>query len=348
MSLTQMTPDISGKVKSFWAKPEGKVGMIAAVVAFAVFCWGMAIVPWLIILQNTVYMITTGVILVVTIGLVTNKTFLSLVSNTFRTVMRRLTNLVIPVMPLDILKNNIDKMEENKAEYDEALAGVAGSKKQVEAAIEQNNQAVNLAHKRASEIDKKIANAADDLERNSWTLRLKSQQAEAGRRMESNNRLQKTLAQISKLYGWLTRWQSFWEYRIDDTKLQFQGLKTERETLLRAFKGMKLAQRLIQGDPEQVKLVDATLEYLAQDNADKMGFMEDFTRKSKQFLDIMDIDQGAQAAEAEKLFAELEQKMLSASGGGEKVPMQMGVAKAEVVPVGRQVKVEDVDYLDLK
>jgi hypothetical protein len=348
MSITPSSPNL-GKLKSFWERPEGKSGMIALAALAIGGVYGFSLLlPWLIaLLQNTIYAVGLAIAVVAVLGTVTNKTFLALVGNSFRLTMRWLTGQLIELDPIGILQNNLDKMTEQSRELDKGVEGCAGAKKELETQIATNDEIIRHNKSLIDQADKTMVAERDPLRHQSVALRKEAFKLEIGRRIHSSENLSRILAQATRMYTMLTRWQALAQFNIINTTAEVQNAKQERNSILKSYRSMRWAERIIKGDPEQLKIQNAALEYLAEDNANKLGAMEDFSRYSEKFLTDMDIEQGASAADAEKMLAEYEQKLLSASAG-ETAPTSL-VRTAEAVPVLRDSgKAVDGDYIDFK
>jgi hypothetical protein len=323
MSMTPMTPDFKANLKTFWQRPEGKTGMLFLAATAIAGVYGFAVLlPWLIALfANTLYAVGLGLALFTVLYIITNTTFRSIVGNMFRLSMRWMTGIVVEIDPIGILKNSIDKMNEKNAELSKGIEGCAGAKKQLERTIDQNNAAITHAQSVREEAGRKLTATKDSMMIASLQLRQQSQLQEIGRKIHSNENLQKILDQTTRMYKMLTRWQQLAEFNIENATAEMQNLQAERTAILASFKALGPAQRLIKGDPEQLKMVNQSIEFLAEDNANKLGAMEDFARYSEKFLTQMDLESGASAHDAEKMLAEYEQKLLTA-GSSPTVPQQ--------------------------
>jgi hypothetical protein len=353
MSMTPTTPNFS--LKSFWKRPEGKTGTAVLLVStLALVYGGVVFLPVIFaavasILQSLFLSALSIVGLITLLYVVTNKTFRNIVSNVFQLSMRWITGVVVELDPIGILRNNLDRMRSKNEELGRGVAGCRGAKTQLERQIATNTESITHARSLIAEVDRKTGLTTDNLVRQSLILRKQAQLQEIGRKMHSNETLDGILKQTTRMYTLLTRWQQLAEFNIENTQAEVDNLAVERKTILASYKALGPAQRLIKGDPEQLKMVNRSLEYLAEDNANKLGAMEDFARYSQKFLDGMDLEQGASASDAEKMLGEFEKRLLSA-GSSESVSLQRPV-DAEAVPVprgGSRTTPVEGDYIDWK
>jgi hypothetical protein len=335
MSMTPSVPNGMATIRSFWQRPEGKTGAVVLVGTGIAGVYGMSLaLPWAIAFATD--MLHLGILvggLFVALYIVSNKTFRSIVGNVFRLSMRFMTQQLVEIDPIGILKNNLDKMREQSEELGKGVAGCAGAKTQLENQIANNQKIVRHAQSLADQADLNLNATNDPLQKQRWMLSKNSQLQEIGRRLHSTENFQKILAQTTRMYTMLTRWQQLADFNIENTDAEIKNAEEERKSILASYKALGPAQRLIKGDPEQLKMVNASLEYLAEDNANKLGAMEDFARYSEKFLSGMDLEAGANAADAEKMMTEYENKLLTA-----------GSPQASAVPVA--TKVVQGDYID--
>lgn len=333
-------------VKTFWQKPEGKAGLIflTGLGAFGVYEFLTNIQAITSIVLNVYYLgfLCGGLFLVYI--LLANKSFRSGMSNLFQSTMRLFTGMVIEIDPIGILQNTVDKMRDTYTKLSKAIEGCSGAKKAVENQISTNNDSIRKATSIKDQAEKMMTRASNSLESQRYQLDRTRELAEIGRKIQSNEKLKKILDQTTKLYDMLTRFQDLAEFNIENTTNEVTNAKQERKTILAAFKGMNLAKRLISGDDEQMKMFNASLEYLAEDNAEKLGAMEDFARYSEHYLTNMDLQQGAAADDAEKMLAQYEQRLLTV-GSTNTVPQGV-VRTTDAVPVSRSNNAISGDYLD--
>jgi hypothetical protein len=341
MSITSVTPNLP-TIKNFWQKREGKLGkgfLAGAAIAafFAVYLIKDIILATLSTLVQAgllgIALLVIGAVLFALYYVLTNPTFKCIMSNIFQSSMRWLAKAAMGD-DIDVLLNNVERMKDAKVKLDTGLEGSAGAKTRLERKIAENEQAIQKDRSKLLEVDKQIAANRDQLRATTLALTRQTILQDAGRRNDSNSRLKSVLAVATKCYNILVRWQQLAEFQIDNTEQQVSMLKDERDTLLKAFAGMSLAQRIIKGDPEQLKLVNAALEHLAEDNANKLGAIEDFSRYSEKLLANMDIEQGAMAGDAEQMLAQFEQKLLTA-GSPDNAIVLPGIT-TQPIPVLRQ------------
>lgn len=344
MSLTPTTPSFGGKIKSFWAKPEGIYGGIPTLIILAgLGLYGYSkILPWLSdIVWGTAQLVAGGAVLFILLAVLTSKRFWCILSNVFQLIMRKAVGQIVELDPIGIAENTYDQMVDNNNKFSQAIQGTSGAKVSTERQIEKNNSAISKAESIRDEAKSEMASKKNPLDQQRLALNITMQLNEIGRRMHSNEKLQKILDQTTKIYDMLCRWQQLADFQILNLRAEIDNNKEERKAILAAYAGMGFAQKIIQGDPEQLKLLNASLEFMADDNAQKLGAMQDFARYSEKYLSQMDLEQGASAADAEKMLSQYELKLLSSGAPVQTIPAVI-IPNQEPVPVLRK---KDSNYL---
>jgi hypothetical protein len=341
MSLTPSLPSFSATAKSFWQKTEGKFGMgvlVAIVIAAGVGAWFL--LPMLLIMaQNIVELTFLGIVEIVMLGgflfVATNPTVHCIVKNAFQLSMRWCSSLLWDTDPIGILQNDLDDRRTKLRELDKGVAGCNGAKERLQTDISNNN---NLIRKDTAIVQECQRQASppnmDSLERSRILLRAQAKKEEIGRTMKSNETLTGILNMATRFYNVLCRLQQLSEYDIEKTDSQVKTLKAERNSILAAYKALAPAQRLLKGDPEQLKMVNGAIEYLMEDNSRKMGEIDDFARWTERFLTDMSLEKGADASEAEKMLAQFEQKLLTPGT----TDSELIIPGINAVPVGIPLK----------
>lgn len=346
MSITPSTPGIQATVKSFWDRKEGTtgklfLGLAAVVLGVGIFLWLPAILAFVnLVLMSAVETFALACVLLAMITLAFNKKVHLLVRNCFQLSMRWMTGLVIETDPIGILRNYIDEMKKKKQDLDNSISSVAGAKKSLETNIAAKKSDILNQKSLIKQVDSQLVplnrqmgtldpNGQDFIEVQLKVGRLElSKQGfaqKAGMEMDSVTKLSAILDQTNRIYNGLRRWDQLADYQIDTTSQKVEMLAEERKTVLASAKALGAAQSILKGDPAQLTMIDQTLEFLADDTANKLGAMDDFDKFSQKYLDSMDIEKGAAASDALSKLDEFEAKMKTPS-------LSSGVPTINMVP----------------
>jgi hypothetical protein len=106
-------------------------------------------------------------------------------------------------------------------------------------------------------------------------------------------------------------WSQIADSKIQRTENKVGFLAEQRKMSLDAKETLGVGQRLLRGNPEQLKMVDMALEYLEDDTSRTLGEIREFSRYTDKLLTDDQIESGAAADEAASKFAEFSQKLLT-------------------------------------
>ena len=320
MSLTPVTPTNLGQdIKSFWARPEGKTGMIAlAILAGAlVYGWGM-IVPFIVsMLADTLHMVFLALMLAAVLFVL----FSSRTHLLFRLIMRWFTSLIINIDPIGILKDHLSQMRKRRDVMNQQISNV----------IDKNHAMANENMRLAAHAKKVATSTADQNEQLRMALQMKAKANQAGRLEKSNLSYQQLLSKLQNIYDLLSKWAVHIDFYIEDTDNEVKQSEIEYKTINSAYRAYRTALAVIKGNGDERELYNATMEHLAEEAGRKLGEMEDFQRLAQNFMDTIDLENGAVETEALQKLDAYEQKLLT-SGDADTAFLLPG-ATAAPVPV---------------
>jgi hypothetical protein len=314
MSLTPTPPNFMQNIqnfnpKSFWKRPEGPFGMVALAAAVVAGGYGLYIIlPFLIsLLTNTLYTVGLSAAVIAVLWLVFNPTFQTAVKNLFQNVVRFFASWVVETDPVGILRNNLDDMVKAKGELDQTEQRFAGSDERLRRNIAAKTEEINDLGRKANKAQQ-MANAAQDpMERERLTLQRQTFLEQAGMLMQGVKQLQALEDQTANMLHTFQHWSQISDSKIVRTKNKVDFLAEQRKMILDAKATLGAGQRLLRGNPEQLKMVDMALEYLEDDTSRTLGEIREFTRYTDRLLTDEQIESGAAADEAAAKFAEFNQ-----------------------------------------
>ena len=319
MSLTPGVPTFTSNLqgytpRSFWKRPEGPFGMVALALLIIAGCVGLyEILPLIItLLQNTLYAIGLVAALIAVLWLIFNPTFRNAVSNLFQNVVRFFASWVVETDPIGILRNNLEDMKKAKYDLDQTLQRFAGSDERLQRSIAAKNEDIGALGRKASKAEQMAAAATDPMERERLSLERQTFLEQAGMLMQGVKQLQALEDQTSKMLKTFQHWSQIADSKIQRTENKVNFLAEQRKMILDAKATLGVGQRLLRGNPEQLKMVDMALEYLEDDTSRTLGEIREFSRYTDKLLTDDQIETGAAADEAAAKFAEFNQKLLTA------------------------------------
>jgi hypothetical protein len=341
MAIQNYTP------KSFWKKPEGVPGMLLLAAGVVGGLYGMYLVlPFLIlIVGNTIELAALLGVLGLMGYIVTNGTVRTLAKNIFQSICRGVASLYTTVDPIGILRNNLDDMKTEKGQLDQTIQRFAGSDNKLQDKITEKQGLIQKSLSLSQQCERTLATKRDPLERERLTLKQQTELQKAGLLDTGLKQLQMLKDETAKMLVTFRHWSQIADSKIQRTEFQVEFLADQRSTILDAKSTLSIGQRLLRGNPEQLKLVDAAIEYLAEDASRTIGEIREFSRYSDKLLTDIDIENGAQAESAKEHFAVFNQKLLSASNSQPVSILDSIVPDSNKTPVAVPVQEKSYDQL---
>jgi len=312
MSSSSVTPSLANfSPKSFWAKKEGKPGMILAAILAAAGAYGLYLaLPFLILMVTN--MIELSILVGVLVGmfvLVMNGTVQNLAKNIFQSVCRGIATIYTTIDPIGILKNNLDDMRKAKAELDATIQRFSGSDNKLVTKIGDKTEEIKTLMSQAQQARKMAAATGDKDKAETLNLKAETFEQKAGMLMDGVKQLQTLEVQTHDMLDKFRHWSRVSDAKIDRTAMKVEFYAEQRAMILDAQKTLGVGMKLLRGNPEQLKLVDGAIEFLADDAARTVGEIQEFNRLSDSMLTDLDIVESANADKARQKFAAFGEKL---------------------------------------
>jgi hypothetical protein len=333
MSITPSGPNVGSNVgdqlKSFWSRPEGKTGMIVIAIAAAAAVYGWAqIVPFIVsMLADTLHMVYLAAIL----GAILFVAFSPRTHLLFRLIMRWITGLIIDIDPIGILKDHLSQMRKRRDVMSQQISNVSGQIQYLKNVIGKNTAMANENMRLAAQAKKIATTSSDQNEQLRMALQMKAKANQAGRLQKSNLSYQQLLAKLQNIYDLLSKWAVHIDFYIEDTENEVKQAEIEYKTINTAYSAYRTALAVIKGSGDEKEIYNQTMEKLAEEAGRKLGEMEDFQRLAQNFMDTIDLENGAVETDALEKLDAYEQKLLT-SGASDTAFLLPG-ATAAPVPV---------------
>jgi hypothetical protein len=297
--MPELNPTRSG-----WSRPENYVQW--AVIAALGF-WGFkeldVILPLVNrVLEDAIMTAIYGFALCVIGAVALSKGFHQILWSWYKSGIRFLTNLVVTIDPIGILKNYRDQVRSNLKEMSRSEGALAEQERSLEDLIQTNTDEYNKNMRMVSAAKKQLAGGNKGMK---GTMVLSARQA--GRLEESNMTYQGLLNKVKTYRTLAARMREAAEFMAEDIDQTIIVKEKERKMVRAAYKSLMNAKKVMQGD-EQRELYDMALENLANDYFSKIGEMEQFMDESKSFLDGMDLQNGVYEEDALAKLDEWEKK----------------------------------------
>ncbi len=287
------------KEKSFWKRPEGITGMlfIAGLLIGGGYLLYIALPTLIVLAQNTLYLVGMLLVLFAILYMVFDPRMRTLISYSYRSVMRWLTGVFITIDPIGILKNYVQDLEKNLRKMGKQIGAIRGQMRRLKTMISDNESEIEnnlMMAKRANE---------EGMERQVMLSTRK-----AARLRDSNGKYKELLQKMEVLYRVLTKMYQNSEILLEDTKDQVKLKEQERKAIRASHSAMKSAMNVISGDNDRRIMFDKALEAIADDVANKVGEMERFMEMSSNFMNSVDLQNGIFEEQGLKMLEEWEKE----------------------------------------
>jgi len=299
--MSSLIPNDAKKtLKSFWEKPEGKIGMVlTAVFLFAGFLVGYSyILPWLATaIRNTITLIVfLGAIAAVLIPLSMPDIRLKL-SIGYKLLLRKLAGCIIKVDPIAILKETIRKGKDRLETFEEQVIKL----KQVMGSIRNK---INSYSKDAEE----SMLAAQSAQKQNVKSAVFLNTRQAGRLKGAVTELSSVYTRLEALYRVLTKMYENAGTILKDTEQEVSLTEDKWKAIRASYSAMNSAMKALRGDKDERALYEETMEYINDDLGAKMGEIDYMLDASETIMDSIDVRNGMFEDKGMKMLEDFEKK----------------------------------------
>ncbi len=293
-----MTEELkTSKGRSFWRRPEGKLGTLVLIAGIAlIVIYHVPIFAFVIgLLQSIITTIALGAVVLVLLYIIFDKRARNLVWYMYKSIMRWITKLFVQIDPIKILESYVEYLKKNMRQMNTHISKLKGQVSQLKTTMVKN--------KREMEHSLKLAEQAKKQGKKEL-LTINTRQY--GRLKESNERYEHLLNKMQILYKVLNKIYINSGYLIQDTDNDVRLRKQELKAIKAGHTAMKRAVNIIQGDPDKKMMFDMATESVVEDIHSKIGEMERFIELSGSFIDSIDLQNGVYEQEGLELLEKLE------------------------------------------
>ena len=297
------------KAKTFWQKPEGKVGILVILgLAIGGGILVASVLPLLVSLaQNTLYLGGMLLVLGTIIYMVLDPKMRNLVWYMYKSVMRWITGLFVQIDPIGILKSYVEDLKDNLRKMNRQISHLRGQMHKLKEMI--------LVNKKQIQENLQLASKAKQTNKQAVMI-LKSRRA--GRLKESNLKLEDLYQKMEILYRVMKKMYENSEIMLEDIQDQVTVKEQERIAIRASHSAMRSAMNVISGDRDKRAMFDQALEAIANDVSEKVGEMERFMELSENFMQSVDLQNGVFEEEGLKMLEKWEKEGVSLILGKEK------------------------------
>ena len=287
------------KSKSFWKRPEGKLGALFLIAAIAVIVvYHVPIFAFITtLLQGTITTIALAAVVLALLYIILDKRVRNLLWYMYKGIMRWVTKLFVQLDPIKILESYVEYLKKNMRKMNTHIGKLKGQISQLKTTIVKN--------KREMDHNLKLAEQA---KKQGKTELITIHTRQYGRLKESNVRYDQLLSKMQILYKVLNKIYINSGYLIQDTDNDVRMRKQELKAIKTSHSAMRRAMNIIQGDPDKKMIFDMATESVVEDIHNKIGEMERFIELSGSFIDSIDLQNGVYEQEGLELLEKMEKE----------------------------------------
>ncbi|RLD52015.1 MAG: hypothetical protein DRI94_04385 [Bacteroidetes bacterium] len=289
----------SVKKKSFWRRPEGKLGAFFLIAGAAVIAiYHVPIFSFITsLLKGTISTIALGAVVLALLYMIFDKRVRNLIWYMYKSFMRWITGLFVQIDPIKILENYVEYLKKNMRKMNLHITQLKGQVSQLKTIILKNRREMEHSIKLAEQAKKQGKNELITINTRQY-----------GRLKETNERYQKLLDKMLVLYKVLNKIHVNSGYLIQDTDNDVRMRKQELKAIKTSHSAMKRAMSIIQGDPDKRLIFDMATETVVEDIHQKIGEMERFIEVSGSFIDSIDLQNGIYEQEGLEILEKFEKE----------------------------------------
>jgi len=288
--------------KSFWSRPEGKVGLIinAAIAAALFYGWGVIVPFVLAALTSTLHLVVVATALFSLLWVLFDGNFRRFAWYLYKSGIRKLTSWFVDLDPIGILKSYIEKLKGKKEELEASVGEIKGQRIELTRSLKKNQEAYESTMSNLEAA--KAGLASGDAAKQRQAGRIQGVQSKQATRLSAMVETQKAhLKKFDFIVEVLTRYGEV----CDDTMLDMDNevkYREEERKQARAFKkGMSAAFGILKGLPDDQEMYDMALESLENEYTQKMGEVENALDLTKNVILQADFNDAAALAKADAL-----------------------------------------------
>ncbi|GAB3270122.1 hypothetical protein GCM10027347_40600 [Larkinella harenae] len=289
------TPDFSqvggrtddGDKRSFWSRPEGIAGMffLAAIGAMGLVYFNRIVEFLIRVTENTLYLAGLLAVLGFLIFLFTSKDVRTAVFFLYKTLMRKLTGIVIELDPIAIMKIYVDDLKDKRRKMQGQIDTLAGQLVKLNRKIAENNE--NIKQKFAE------ANKANNLaDRPGMREAAQLATIEGAGLQEMNEKLHPLQRNMRTVLEFMEKVNKSADYIIKETEIKVKLKEAEYQIVKESSNALRTAISIFKGNPDKKFYFDESMEYIQDDMSKKLGEMKRAMDMSMDFINSVDIQNG--------------------------------------------------------
>jgi preprotein translocase subunit Sss1 len=299
--------------RSYWSKPEGITSLLflGGLGAAGLYYWNKLAAFLIEVTQNTLYLGALLALLAVLVFLFTSKDVRTAVFFLFKTLMRKITGLIIKLDPIAIMKIYIDDLKEKREKMQGQINILAGQLVKLNRKITENNEEIKQKFAEANK-----ASQMTDRPGMKETASLAT--IEGAGLQEMNEKLFPLQRNMKTILEFMEKVNKSADYIIKETEIKVKLKEAEYRIVKESSNALRTAVSIFKGNPDKKFYFDESMEYIQDDMSLKLGEMKRAMDLSLDFINGVDVQNG--------LLSDKGQAMLEAYNKGDFKLIQLDTA----------------------
>jgi hypothetical protein len=305
---TNVFPQQNGNDKSYWSKPEGKIGTVFGILGLGAV--GYYLLPILsTIVWNTV---NFGIALLVAFILyyifIADRRIFLVLKSLYDLFIKSTFGLIFKLDPFLIAEDYIQDIESERDNLFNKITEVDGQKESLQMKINEKQK------EKKKQLD--IAAAA---QQKGMAMELANATRQVSRLDDYIKQINPIKQNLENIGNYLTAVHKNSKYMLEDMKNELTLKKDLYKSVTSGNNALKSAMAIFNGDPQKKLLAEQSMEYLKDDIAGKLAYMKKAISYSSDFMKSIDLENASFEAEGLRMLEEYRPELFTFNGNANPV-----------------------------
>lgn len=285
--FTQLGGATDAERRSFWSRPEGVLGLVvlAGLVGTGLFYFNEVVKFLIEVAANTLHLAFLLGGLALLVFLATSRDIRTGLFFLFKTLMRKITGLVIQLDPIAILKIYVEDLKQKRQKMQGQIDTLAGQLVKLNKKINENNDEIKQKFAEAN----KATSLAD---RPGMKEAAQLATIEGAGLQQMNEKLLPLQRNIKMVLAFMEKVNKSADYIIKETEIKVRLKEVEYKLVKESSSALRTAVSIFKGDPDKKFYFDESMEYIQDDMSQKLGEMKRAMDMSMDFINSVDVQNG--------------------------------------------------------
>ncbi len=288
------TTNTEQKAKSYWSKPDGKVGTIAGIGILGVI--GYYLLPILTtIIWNTLNFGIALIVGVLAFLFFTNKKLWLSVGYFYKIFFNKLTGIVIQLNPFIIIQDNIDDIQKEREKLYNKSIEVDAQKESLNMKIQEKERSkrkqmdiAEAARQKGKDYAMELANATRQIQRDDAFIK----------------QLLPIRDNLTRIGDYLTAVHKNSKFMVEDMKNDLESKKDLYNSVTKGNNALQSALNIFKGNPDKKEMLEQSMDFLRDDISNKLASMKKALVYSGDFMKSIDLENASYQAEGLRMLDE--------------------------------------------